>query len=537
MTPEQAYQEVQKGFQVYAEQQYDTAETIADAVLHELPNDPNGLYLKGICRRVHRDFDTSLDLINKACLIAPGVLSFKLAVGQVLSDLQKYQDAIDSFRQSMADFPNEVLPRVRLAELYFQLGAFQEAREAIDAGLFLQEDHPELHLLMAHIYNRQQDVNGVIYHADRALVGKPDWYDAILLRARADILKKDYYSAINRLNKVTPPSEFEICERSALLADAFHQLKDYDRAIAAWDDGNKTAREYFRQTYEHIDSPVNLTGVRRARDFFNSIANSAQYQTSHKTLDKSPVFLLGFPRSGSAMIDQLLAAHPDIDLSDQRNCFVPVVQEFGTSEATCQRFYDLTEDELEQLRAAYWERVAQSGVNTDERIHIERSPLSITWLGFIGRLFPDARIIISIRDPRDTVFAAYQTNFDMNAAMYHMLDLREAAEYFDAAYSSAYAAIDLCPGLRVLEVKYEDILLNFEEQVTRLFKFFDKEVDPESFNTSKSITHGGDDTPSVTLMNQLLYESSVNKWRHYEKVLLPVADVLEPWVKRFGYTP
>lgn len=536
MTPEQAYAEVQKGFQAYGEQQYVSAENIADDILSNLPEDPNGLYLKGICRRVAKDFMTALELIQKACTIAPGVLSFRLAVGQVLSDIQRFEEAIASFRQSMSDFPDEVLPRIRLADLFFQLGALKEATEAIDAGLFLQPDNPELHLLMAHIYDRQQDVNGMIFHADKALHNNEQWYDAILIRARADMLNKDYYSAINRLNKVSPPTEFQICERSALLGDAFHQLKDYKRAMDAWDDGNKTARKYFQDIYTQGDSAVNLNGVKRARSFFETRAKTTESSDTDTPSIKSPIFLMGFPRSGVAMIDQLLAAHPDIDPSDERNCFVPVIHEFGISNESLQRFYELTDEQLQTLRDAYWDRVSQSGVNIDDKTYIERSPLGITWLGLIGRLFPNARVIIAVRDPRDTILATYQTNFDMNAAVFHLLDIKEASEYYDAAHSAAYAGIDLCPELQVHEVQYENLLMNFEDQVTQLFKFLGIEVDPQSFNLGKSITaDASDPTPSINLVNQLLYSSSVGKWRNYNESLEPVSDIIAPWVKRYGH--
>ena len=536
MTPEEAYAEVQKGFQAYGEQQYLTAEGIADNILSNLPEDPNGLYLKGICRRVGKDFMTALDYIQRACAIAPGALSFRVAVGQVLSDMQRFEEAISCYRQLMTDFPDEVLPRIRLADLFFQLGAVNEAVEAADAGLFLQPDNPELHLLMAHIYDRKQDVNGMIYHADKALHQNEQWYDAILIRARADILKKDYYSAINRLNKVSPPTEFQICERSALLGDAFHQLQDYKRAMDAWDDGNKTARKYFQEIYTQGDSAVNLNGVKRARQFFEAQAKSSEVNQPEVDKVNSPVFLLGFPRSGVAMLDQLLSAHPSIDPSDERNCFVPVIHEFGASEESLQRFNELTEEELQALRDAYWARVNQSGLNLEGKIYIERSPLGLTWIGLIGRLFPDARVIIAVRDPRDTLLATYQTNFDMNAAVFHLLDMNEAAEYYVASHGAAYAGIELSPKLKVHEVQFEQLLLNFEEQVTQLFNFLGIEVDPQSFNLGKSITSDGtDDTPSINLVNQLLYSSSVGKWRHYSEALEPVSDMLEPWIKRYNY--
>ena len=537
MTPEEAYAEVQKGFQAYGEQRFAAAEGIADNILSNLPEDPNGLYLKGICRRVATDFTTALDLIQKACTIAPGVLSFRLAVGQVLSDMQRFEDAIACFRQLMTDFPDEVLPRIRLADLFLQLGAVNEAVEAADAGLFIDPDNHELHLLMAHVYDRQQDVNGMIYHADKALHKNEDWYDAILIRARADILKKDYYAAINRLNKVTPPSEFQICERSALLGDAFHQLKDYKRAMDAWDDGNKTARNYVQEKYAQHQSAVNLDGVKRARHFFQTMAESGEVGRPATNTAKSPIFLVGFPRSGVAMVDQLLSAHPNIDPSDQRNCFVPVIHEFGISEESLQRFHELTEEQLQALRDAYWERVNQSGMNLEDKIYIERSPLGLTWLGLIGRLFPEARVIIAVRDPRDTILATYQTNFDMNAAVFHLLDINEAAEYYDASLGAAYAGLKLCPGLQVHEVQFEQLLLNFEDQVTRLFHFLGIDVDPQSFNLGKSIsTEGEDNTPSISLVNQLLYSSSVGKWQHYSEALEPVDEILNPWIKRFGYT-
>jgi len=251
--------------------------------------------------------------------------------------------------------------------------------------------------------------------------------------------------------------------------------------------------------------------------------------------DRSPVFLVGFPRSGTTLLDQILSSHPDVTVLEERDTLAPVCARLfpGTGDASF--LADLSVDQIDQLRSLYWERVYERLMrDAIRKVFIDKLPLNAALLPLIYRLFPEARIVLALRDPRDVVLSCFQQRFAMNGAMYQLLRTDTAAAYYSAVMGLVDQSRRLLP-LQMHQIRYEDVVAQFEIQIGNLLAFLDLPWDDAVRNHTETARRRVVNTPSATQVVRPLYTSSVGKWRQYEPQLAPVLGTLQPWVAAFGY--
>jgi hypothetical protein len=246
------------------------------------------------------------------------------------------------------------------------------------------------------------------------------------------------------------------------------------------------------------------------------------------------VFLLGFPRSGTTLLEQVLAGHPDVEAMEERDAFIAAIPEFIASNAGLDRLASLPEAELEQYRRAYWDFVAQYGHRTDRKVFIDKMPLNTVLLPLIARLFPDAKILFALRDPRDVVLSCFRRHFGMTRQMYEMTTLASAAAYYDAVMGLAKIyrgklALDL------IETRHEDLLQDFEAETRRLCAFLGLEWREDMKNFAQRARDSVINTPSGAQIARGLTKAGMSQWQRYADAMAPVLPQLAPWVAAYGY--
>jgi hypothetical protein len=149
-------------------------------------------------------------------------------------------------------------------------------------------------------------------------------------------------------------------------------------------------------------------------------------------------------------------------------------------------------------------------------------------------MFPDAKIIFAIRDPRDVVLSCFRRTFKMNPSMYEFTSMLGTANLYDAVMESGEIYLERLP-LTVHRVRYEDVVADFEVAARSLCDFLEVEWSEqlkEFAHTRRSIA-----TPSSAQVARGLYEEGVGQWRHYAFAFEPVMPILRPWIDKFGYAP
>jgi tetratricopeptide (TPR) repeat protein len=532
MTPQQAFAYAQDGFKAYRDGRFDDGESIANQILLVLPNDPNGLYLKGISRRALADPGQALTYLTRADAAAPGQFGFELAITQVLSDLGRHAEARNWFAQLETTHPDA-------KHLHYYAGQMEQRAGDLDAArrryeLALAATPRELMILrgLAWVCENQRDWEAASEYGDMVLAMRPSDPIGLSARCGADFANGRHVSARDRIDVHFAPKQSSPSENLSVyrrLGDACEAIGDYEAAFTAYQTGNHSYRELMAPGGGFRDERHGMASVKRLAKAYAEWPD----QTAKPSSDPAPVFLVGFPRSGTTLLEQILAAHPAISTSDEKPLLDPILDAAGDTPESLDAFLADLPETAAALRAAYWENAQATGA-ADGQLFVDKLPLNLVWLGLIGRVFPNARIILALRDPRDAVFSAWQRVFQANTAMLRMLTLPDTADYYDAAMRAGMAGQAACPDLDITEVRYEDVVENTEAEARRVIAALGLDWDDKVLHYRESLAPGIS-TPSASQVAQPIYRSAIGKWRHYANHLEPVMERLAPWVEKWGY--
>jgi Flp pilus assembly protein TadD len=247
---------------------------------------------------------------------------------------------------------------------------------------------------------------------------------------------------------------------------------------------------------------------------------------------RSPAFLVGFPRSGTTLLDTFLMGHPNAEVLEEVHMLGAAEKVLGDLAVLPQR----SKQELESARRAYFEELDRHVDPGFLGLVVDKLPLNMLGLPFIHALFPDARIIFAQRHPVDAVLSGFMQNFVLNDAMASFLDIADAADLYDAAMLAFTAGRDAVP-LEVHTLVYEQLVASPEATLRPLVEFLGLEWHSELLDHQATArSRGAILTPSYDQVIEPLSSAPSGRWRRYEKQLAPVLPVLLPWAQRLGYT-
>jgi hypothetical protein len=317
----------------------------------------------------------------------------------------------------------------------------------------------------------------------------------------------------------------------ALLGDSLDAQERTAEAFDAYGRGKAEAAALHGARFAAEGQESELAFVRRlARDLPDSLPVSA----SEPTPARGHVFLLGFPRSGTTLLEQVLASHPDVETLDERDLLADVEAELLRPADGLARLAAIGDEALERHRGAYWDGVRRLGRSVEGKVLVDKLPLHTVRLPLIARLFPEARILFALRDPRDVVLSCFRRSFRVNASMYEFVSLERAAAFYDAVMALGLRCRERFP-LAVCETRYEDLVGDFDAQARRVCAFMGVEWDPRLRDFAEAARGRVIRTPSAGQVRRGLYASGQGQWRRYADEMAGVQPVLATWVERFGY--
>jgi tetratricopeptide (TPR) repeat protein len=250
----------------------------------------------------------------------------------------------------------------------------------------------------------------------------------------------------------------------------------------------------------------------------------------------SPVFVIGFPRSGTTLLEQMLDAHPDFRSMGERGHVYNLIERM---EHAGQRYpddlADLAQDDADQLRAVYDGLVRRVLPDLGQRRLVDKNPLNMLCLPMILRLYPAARIILCLRHPCDVLLSCSMQSFRSPAFMVMCSSLPRLARGYAQAFEQCCGHLDVFAP-KMLEWRYESVVADFEGSVARLGEYLDVEDAAPMLDFAR---HAGAkrfiDTPSYAQVTQPVSNAAVGHWRDYLEQFEPVLPILRPWIERFGY--
>jgi tetratricopeptide (TPR) repeat protein len=495
-----------------------------------------------------------------------------MVLASVRMETGDVEGAIALYERAREVMPEHIHVLVNLAAAYRASGRLHEARMALEAALKIDRKFAIAHNNLANVLLDLDDVAGARREYERAVVLDANYADPVAglariaegehrlddaqrlaeraLRVQPQNVSAGLTLAKVRLRKDAPAEAVRLLEallRNASisqtnrvvaegsLGEAYDRLGRYDDAFAAFGRANALQHAQHTASFAGDRSPLAPASVARLASFVAGV-DVAAWRAAPPAA-RMPVFLVGFPRSGTTLLDQILASHPQITTLEERDTLIDAASALITPERAFDQWASLSDGEIERLRASYWEQVRIGlGRAPTTPVFVDKLPLNAVFLPVIHRLFPEAKILFALRDPRDVVLSCYQQRFGMNAAMFQLLRLDAAAAYYDAVMDLVRISRSRLP-LNIREVRYEALISEFEPVVRDLLAFLDLAWDEAVRGYAETAKKRAIGTPSAAQVVRPLYDTARGKWRNYRKFLEPYLPRLEPWVQAFGYEP
>jgi tetratricopeptide (TPR) repeat protein len=412
------------------------------------------------------------------------------------------------------------------------------ARAAYEEVARLDPNHVEALASLAWLDAQAGDRAAARQWGERALVLDGANVLARMALAFAELQAGELDAAGRRLAALFADAALTPLNRSivlGLIGDLNDALGDATRAFKAYDAANALlAGLYPALADTALAHARRLAGWLEASD-----AASWRRQTEAPAIGADPrthVFLVGFPRSGTTLLETLLAGHPDVVTLEEKDSLAHAAGAYLGSTEDFGRLATIDAKEASDQRDAYWSAVRSFGVEPRRRVFIDKMPLATVLLPLIAKLFPNARVLFAVRDPRDVVLSCFRRRFGMNAAMYQLLTLDGAAAYYDAVMRLGEQSRELLPIPQHI-VRYESLVEDFEATGRAVCRFLDLDWTPAMADIAATARSRAINTPSAAQLARGLNREGTGAWRRYREQMAPVLPMLQPWVKRFGYEP
>jgi tetratricopeptide (TPR) repeat protein len=457
-------------------------------------------------------------------------------IGLSFLRLRRPQEALAAFDAALVLQPEYAKAHYERGVALGILGQIDEMRAAHERTIALEPGNADALASLAVIAARACNTAQARDYAWRSLNFRPDSGSATAALAVADIHDGKIAEAERRLDglladaRLANDTWIDITVSDA--GDAFARQNCFSQAFAAYAAVGERRR---KRQLPAMETRRSIDAVRHRIAYFS---RSAPWHISSTTTHASPasghIFLLGFMRSGTTLLETVLASNPVICALDEREFLAAPARRFLFTDETLDELALLEEPELAGLREIYWKAVEETDATVAGKIFVNKMPFNSLRLPLIAKLFPEARIILAVRDPRDVLLSCFRHRFDASQLTFEFLRLEDCARF----YSAAMEFVELCRRklpLMVHEHKYEDMIADFDASVRAACEFIGVEWNE---TMREFVAASGVIAPrnqSAEQVRRGLYSGGIGQWRRYGAQLEPVSQILAPWIARFGY--
>jgi tetratricopeptide (TPR) repeat protein len=540
---------------------FDTAIPAYESIVAAVPDDWEALNNLGNARRLAGDLEGGVAALEQAAKLNSASPPLRLNLATALAAVGRIDEGEAELRRMADDFPNDAKPLRELHAMLKELGREEPALEAIEAAAKRAPSDLELLLALAsqrlnllhtedaegayrrvvelepgnalanlglavvfELTNRTSELSTLAEEAKKRGVGE----DVLnFIRAFDYRRQKKFDEGLAALQKV--PDELETARRCHLLGQLEEGAGHYDEAFAAYTRMNEIQRD--DPTRPEDRAATYRTVIRNQRETISAGWLKGWQEDTSQDGRPSPAFLVGFPRSGTTLLDTMLMGHPQVEVLEEEPTLLKAskILPFDALQGA-------TGKQIKDARDEYFKVAAGRTPLAPGKLLIDKNPLSMNAMPTIRRLFPDARIILALRHPCDVVFSCYATNFKLNDGMSNFLRLDTAAELYDLSFSYFEKAQGIV-GLPVHKVVYENVVGDRESELRSLLDFLGLDWDDDVLDhESTALSRGRIKTASYAQVAQPIYSQAAGRWTNFRKHLEPILPVVEPWVTRFGYS-
>ena len=535
------------------------------------PQFAEGWYALAHARRAGGDLPSAIEAYERALALCPGLDAARFNLGLTYLNADRPERALACFQKLMkndegnvealvhAGLAQQILGRAAAAQqlfehalsiapehtqahrflgaLFNQAGRAGEAREHLERALASQPDDPDLLADLADVYELSNQLDRVATTVERGLSIEPQNPRLRIARARLDRRRGDCRQAANGLRRIDPN---RLPPRLAM--QHFHEyglaldrLDEANSAMQAFETANRIAAGDPRA--REVDGEAFLERVARIRRW---LEQQHEKGTSDHPAGADPgadlCFLIGFPRSGTTLIDTIVDAHDGVFGIEEQPTLEPVIEWLDEQPEGYPRALDrLGAAELETLRRTYRKRVAERTGEHSPALVVDKMPLRLLDTALIRRLFPAARLLFVQRHPCDVVLSNFMQLFEPTPAFVNCYTLSDTVRFYDAVMS-VWPLLEPLAGDALHTVCYESLVADPDRILGAVCDHLGIDWDPAMLDPHRRLRDRGRvRTASYQQVDESIYNRASGRWKRYREQLAPYLQTLAPHAQRMGY--
>jgi tetratricopeptide (TPR) repeat protein len=508
---------LQRGIALHSAKDLEGARKCYRKVLEREPNHADALNLLGTIEGQSRRYAHAVKLIEAAIRLRPREPIYRHNLGHALLMANEPHLALRQLEEAVRLNPTFVQALCSLGKALEACGRTEEAIANLRKAAELDPSNQLVHVSLVESERQTGDTKHAIANLRRLLVTDPNDLHAIIGILTSERVCEHTPEVVAAENLLKSDS-LQKPQRSALmhaLGKAYDDLGHHDDAFRLVLEAKQL--DGFTHDISKTTEWVRQTKAAFTREFFTE-------RKKFGNASELPVFIVGMPRSGTTLTEQIVASHPKAvgagELPHIRRISSIIGAISAAQEVNANALHALTAQKVRELADVYLERLSH-GTSNKERI-TDKQPLNLRHLGTIALLFPNAKIIHCRRNPLDTCVSIFMQRF--NKGHHYSYDLKTLGQFYRQCDELMNYWKDTVP-LEILEIDYESTVKDLETQARRIISFLGLEWSDTCLNfqdTKRAVA-----TASQWQVRQPLYKTSVARWQHYKKHLAPLLEGLE----------
>jgi tetratricopeptide (TPR) repeat protein len=456
-------------------------------------------------------------------------------LGLALSKLGSLKEAETQYKNALKLMPNYYEAHLNIGNLHYGLQQFEKAEEDYQKAIAIQPNYADAYLNLCELYektNKLTDVLSVVKKARDKVSRKKDEF---LLFEAFVLFRQDRFQFVEEIiSKINPDklSENRKTIFFKLKADWLHHQENFDEAFEAYEHMNNNVKN--SAEYQMCSANQYYDAQREKICEIESLQETLKFRNIIQAKWFQPSFLIGFPRSGTTLLDTILRSHSGIDVVEEQPLVSKMLEKLGAT-------ISMSDIEAIDLKSAkvlsdIYFRELEKSINIQENILvIDKLPLNILSIPIITKVFPEAKFILALRHPLDCVLSCWMQNFKLNAAMANMVDLDRIVDF----YCTTMEILKLCEqrySINIHPIRYEDLVSDFIGTISILMNFLELSWEDQLEGYQRTaLSRAKINTPSYTQVVKPIYETAAYRWKKYEDHLQPHKPKLAHWINEFGY--
>jgi tetratricopeptide (TPR) repeat protein len=492
-------------------QRHKTIALLSEALRRE-PTNTDILVKLATAHGKQRSYEKAEELLARLLHLAPRKAGLVHQAAQVYAAIDRPDRAVECYRRCLELYRDESKKPpalVELAAIYERRHELDEARDAIDEALKLDADNEEA-LFQQALLGRRAGQTSQAESSLRTLAENSARSPAIRTQA--------WYE----------------------LAHLWDDAGQYDDAFGALLSAKQIAKGFAGP--HQAENQITLDKTRELTEQLDAACYERWKTVAEQDSPYRFAVLTGHPRSGTTLIEQVIDSHDEAISADEFDVithwiYLPIMSRFPITQSVLSILDRVPPAVRQQARVTYWERTeAILNQPIGSRLLVDKNPAMTMLLPVVNWAFPEAKMLVALRDPRDVVLSCFMQRLQPNPISVNWLTLSGAVDFY-AHMMRAWLAVRQHGAGPWIEFRYEDVVADLEGESRRILEFLGLPWDDKVLKFYEHAREKMVRSPTYQDVTRPVYQASVNRWQHYARHFEPVMDKLQPFITEFGYTP